>query len=323
MKCQNCGKELNDDFQLCPYCGSAVESADNRQTEQTDTSTFGNTYNYGTQKQTTQYQPNSQNQKKNGVIGVLALVFGIIGMLSSCAVVGILPAIIGVIFGIIGIATKSRKGMSIAGLVCGCIGVFIFVIAFSLMGDSDSSNSSNVEESTQIVSEIESESENGIDTKNDSKDDSKSESTEKKKDKDDKKESSKPKKEKSEKAIRKEFIDSCEELNYKKIARNPDDYIGKNFKVNVQISSISEETWLTDSYMKAYTDDGSGYYFDKMIYIFDDQDENSSYYLKVLEDDVITVYGTFEGMEDTKNYLNGETSKDIALHMKYAKLISE
>lgn len=293
-----------------------MESADNRQTEQTYQSTAGNTYNYGTQQQTTQYQPNSQNQKKNGVIGVLALVFGIIGMLSSCAVVGILPAIIGIIFGIIGIATKNRKGMSIAGLVCGCIGVFIFVIAFSLMGDSDSSNSSNVEESTQIVSEIESQSEKEIDTKEDSKEDSKQETTEKKEDKEDKKE-------KSEKAIRKEFIDSCEELNYKKIARNPDDYIGKNFKVNVQIFSVSEETWLTDSYMKAYTSDEDGYYWGDMIYIFDDQDENSSYYLKVLEDDIITVYGTFEGMEDTKNYLSGETSKDIALHMKYAKLISE
>lgn len=323
MKCKNCGKELNDDFQLCPYCGSAVNSADSQQTEQTYTSHAGNTYNYGTQQQQAQYHQNSKNQTKNGVIGVLALVFGIIGMLSSCAVVGILPAIIGVIFGIIGISSKNRKGMSIAGLVCGCIGVFIFVIAFSLMGDSDSSNSSNVEESTQIVSEIGSESENGIDTKNDSKDDSKSESTEKKKDKEDKKESSKPKKEKSEKAIRKEFIDSCEELNYKKIARNPDDYIGKNFKVNVQIFSVSEETWLTDSYMKAYTSDEDGYYWGDMIYIFDDQDENSSYYLKVLEDDIITVYGTFEGMEDTKNYLSGETSKDIALHMKYAKLISE
>ena len=44
MKCQNCGKELNDDFQLCPYCGSAVESDDNRQTEQTNTYHTGNTY---------------------------------------------------------------------------------------------------------------------------------------------------------------------------------------------------------------------------------------------------------------------------------------
>ena len=75
--------------------------------------------------------------------------------------------------------------------------------------------------------------------------------------------------------------------------------------------------------MKAFTDDGSGTYWDHMIYIFDDQDEDSADYLHVLEDDVITVYGTFEGMEDTRNYLNDETSQDVALHMKYAKLIKE
>ena len=60
-----------------------------------------------------------------------------------------------------------------------------------------------------------------------------------------------------------------------------------------------------------------------MLYIFDDQDENSSYYVNDLEDDAITVYGTFEGMVESKNALNGEKSDDIALHMKYAELISE
>lgn len=83
------------------------------------------------------------------------------------------------------------------------------------------------------------------------------------------------------------------------------------------------DSMFSDAYMKAYTDDGSGYYFDKMIYVFDEQDENSKYYVNVLENDIITVYGTFEGMEDTTNMLNGEKSKDVALHMKYAKLISE
>ena len=66
-----------------------------------------------------------------------------------------------------------------------------------------------------------------------------------------------------------------------------------------------------------------GTYFDKMIYVFDEQDENSPDYVNVLENDIITVYGTFEGMEETKNVLNGEKSKDVALHMKYAKLVSE
>ena len=46
-------------------------------------------------------------------------------------------------------------------------------------------------------------------------------------------------------------------------------------------------------------------------------------YVHVLEDDTITVYGTFEGMEDSTNFLNGEKSKGIALHVKYAKLVEE
>ena len=125
------------------------------------------------------------------------------------------------------------------------------------------------------------------------------------------------------KDLEKEFKKSCQKFNYKKIARNPDDYIGQNFKVTVQIYSISEGGLFTQAYMKAYTDDGSGTYFDNMIYIFDDQDKNSDSYVHVLEDDVITVYGTFEGMEDSTNFLNGDKSKDIALHMKYVKLIME
>ena len=36
--------------------------------------------------------------------------------------------------------------------------------------------------------------------------------------------------------------------------------------------------------MKAFTDDGSDTYWDHMIYIFDDQDEDSDSYLNVLEE---------------------------------------
>ena len=75
--------------------------------------------------------------------------------------------------------------------------------------------------------------------------------------------------------------------------------------------------------MKAFTADEYGNYFNKMIFIFDEQDKESSQYVNVLEDDIITVYGTFEEMIESKNMLNGEKSKEIALHMKYAELISE
>ncbi|MCI6243977.1 MAG: DUF4190 domain-containing protein [Agathobacter sp.] len=205
--------------------------------------------------------------------------------------------------GIIGIVKNNGRGMSIAGLVCGVVGV---IIAF-MMIDSDSTDVGETSgtQSTETVAEQRTEEQGNKSVETQMNEETKQDT------------------EKTGEKPRKEFIDSCQKFEYKKIARNPDDYIGQNFKVTVQIFSKSEDSLFTDAYMKAYTDDGSGTYFDKMIYVFDEQDENSPDYVNVLENDIITVYGTFEGMEETKNVLNGEKSKDVALHMKYAKLVSE
>lgn len=300
MICQTCGKQLNDDFQVCPYCGSPIVRNTNMNPHQQQPAQQmyqSGSYSYGNG----QYV---QQQKKSEVLGILALIFGIVGMILSCLYIGILPAIAGIVLGIIGIAKNSGKGRSIAGLVCGIIGI---IIVFGMLSSDDTSTTTDT---TKPISGTESLTEEKKDTQtitDEKPENPESENTNDSAAKDD----------------RKAFIGSCEKFNYKKIARNPDDYIGKNFKVTVQIYSKSEGGLFTESYMKAYTDDGSGTYFDKMIYIFDEQDTNDSNYVNVLENDIITVYGTFEGMEESKNMLNGEKSKDIALHMKYVKLVSE
>lgn len=323
MICQKCGKELDDEFQVCPYCGSPIQKDVNNQ--QNTSYNYGNqqmpqsgSYSYGNQANY------AQQPKKKNTIGILSLILGIAGMLLSCVIVGIVPAIAAVVLGIIGISKNNGKGQSIAGIVCGVIGTIIFVIMMSVVGSTDTGSVADTQLQTEIIAESQKESQS-------QSDDNKPTET---KDKDEPKEDTEQSEsveqkpadvpaEKTEKQIRKEFIDSCQKFDYKKIARNPDDYIGQNFKVTVQIFSKSEGGLFTQSYMKAYTDDGSGTYFDKMIYVFDEQDENSKYYVNVLENDIITVYGTFDGMEETKNMLNGEKSKDVALHMKYAKLVSE
>ena len=305
MICQKCGKELNNDFQICPYCGSAIQSTvNNHQFQQNQQNTY---YNYGNQQmpQSGSYrygnQANyAQHPKKKNTIGILSLILGIAGMLLSCVIVGIVPSIAAVVLGIIGIVKNNGKGQSIAGIVCGIIGILIFLFALIISGTTDTGSVADAQKQTEAAEKQQKESS-----------DSKYSESEKKDTK------------KSEEQMQKEFIDSCQEFDYKKIARNPDDYIGQNFKVTVQIYSKSEGGLFTESYMKAYTDDGSGTYFDKMIYVFDEQNDSSASHVNVLENDIITVYGTFEGMEDTTNMLNGEKSKDVALHMKYAKLISE
>ena len=299
MICQKCGKELNENFQVCPYCGSPIQqdvniqqnasyNYGNHQMQQSGSYSYGNQANY------------AQQPKKKNTIGILSLILGIAGMLLSCVIVGIVPAIASVVLGIIGIVKNNGKGQSIAGIVCGIIGILIFLFALIISGTTDTGSVADTQQQTEAVSGQMKEP-----------NDSKSSESEKKDTK------------KSEEQMQKEFIDSCQEFDYKKIARNPDDYIGQNFKVTVQIYSKSEGGLFTESYMKAYTDDGSGTYFDKMIYVFDEQNDSSASHVNVLENDIITVYGTFEGMEDTTNMLNGEKSKDVALHMKYAKLISE
>lgn len=307
MICQKCGKELDNEFRVCPYCGNLLQPVvENQQIQQSQQS---GTYSVGNQPQSGEYHYGNQSQYaasqtgKTSTIGILALILGITGLLLSCFPVGIFPAIAGIVLGIIGIVKNNGRGMSIAGLVCGVVGV---IIAFTMI-DSDSTDVGETSgtQSTETVAEQRTEEQGNKSVETQMNEETKQDT------------------EKTGEKPRKEFIDSCQKFEYKKIARNPDDYIGQNFKVTVQIFSKSEDSLFTDAYMKAYTDDGSGTYFDKMIYVFDEQDENSPDYVNVLENDIITVYGTFEGMEETKNVLNGEKSKDVALHMKYAKLVSE
>ena len=119
-----------------------------------------------------------------------------------------------------------------------------------------------------------------------------------------------------------EYKAECEDLDYKAVMRNPDDYIGKKFKVTVEIFSASEN-WDNGVYYKAYADDGSGTYFNDMIWIFDKRDPESDGYVKILEDDIVKFYGEFNGLQETENKLNGEKGEDVALDVYYADLIQE
>ena len=119
-----------------------------------------------------------------------------------------------------------------------------------------------------------------------------------------------------------EYKAQCQEVNYNDVMRSPDQYVGQKFKITVQIFSASSK-WTTGTYYKAYTDNGSGSYFDKMVWIFDKRDENADGYTKVLEGDTVTFYGEFNGLQETKNALNGEKGEDFALDAYYVDIIQE
>lgn len=129
----------------------------------------------------------------------------------------------------------------------------------------------------------------------------------------------------------KKFKKSCKELNYKKVMRNPSKYEGKNFYTTVRINeAVTGKTFLPgraycNGYLTYYDSDYQEYLdnYDRYIFLFDYQDTKRKSYVKMLEDDIVKVYGTFTGLSSSKNALTWETSDTMALDIKYVKLIQE
>ena len=141
-----------------------------------------------------------------------------------------------------------------------------------------------------------------------------------------------------------DFIATCTELKYKDIARNPDDYVGQNFYFTCTVSSVRQGTLFAgfQKYYITYEFDIDTVYdkmndygwsfedamylgknYDVCVWLLDNRSESDPDYMKILEDDIITVYGTFTGMTETSNSFTHETGEEVSLDIKYVELIHE
>ena len=79
---------------------------------------------------------NGAPEKGSKVFGIISLICGILGLLCSCCGwLGIVVAVAGVVLGIISIKKEEdAKGMAIAGIVCGGIGLVIAIIVLVSLG---------------------------------------------------------------------------------------------------------------------------------------------------------------------------------------------
>lgn len=119
-----------------------------------------------------------------------------------------------------------------------------------------------------------------------------------------------------------EYKAQCQELNYNDVMRNPDQYKGQKFKITVQIYTASEKI-SSGRYFKTFTDDGSGAYFDKLVWVIDKRDDKADSYVKLLEGDTVTFYGEFDGLQKSKNAISDEKTEDLALNAYYADIVKE
>lgn len=119
-----------------------------------------------------------------------------------------------------------------------------------------------------------------------------------------------------------DYKTECQTVDYKELCRYPEKYEGTKIVVKVKVSQIidanfsgSEKAWRT------YTDNsGYGFYADDEYYMLDKRGGDA---VKILDDDIITVYGEFTGLEKITRALTSTTDELPCIEVKYADLVDE
>lgn len=117
-----------------------------------------------------------------------------------------------------------------------------------------------------------------------------------------------------------EYIERCVEVDYKDLCRYPDKYSHQRIKVKVKIQQVMDSSLFSSE--KAYrvmTDnDGYGLYLDDEYYVIDERESGS---VKLLEDDIVMIYGKFGGMKKVTRALTWTTDEVPSIEMKYAEIV--
>ena len=113
-----------------------------------------------------------------------------------------------------------------------------------------------------------------------------------------------------------EFIASCQTIAYKVLARNPDTFKGQNFTFTGEVKQVVEysESDIVDIRINV-TVDKYGYY-DDTIFCQVSLPTGSS---RILEDDIITIYGRCCGLVSYENVL-GSTVSLPGIYIEYYQI---
>ena len=129
MNCPNCNTIVDENDNICINCGSSLRPINNP----------GEINN-----QPTASAPSAPSIPKNNGMAIASMVLGIVAIpLICCRLVGIVPAILAIVFGFLSkkkIAESNGleigKGMSLAGIILGfvTVGICAIIIVISIIG---------------------------------------------------------------------------------------------------------------------------------------------------------------------------------------------
>lgn len=292
MKCLECGNEVSDKAETCPHCGYKVPK--------------NNFQNDGFVVNMNNSSYNVEKKKGSDASAYIGLGLSILSLLFGCCngYIGIIISILSIVLAYRSYKKTNNKSNLTTIIIIAVIAIVVALFSIGSGGNKDDKEVANtVVPTTQQTTETP----------------KVAEETEKPKKKKQEQTPKPTKKPKTAKQIKKEYIASCKEYSYKDVLRNPNDYVGKKVKVRLKISSVHEEGVLNDTkYYFAYSESEYGWYGD-MYAVFDKRTSDD---LKLLEDDIIEVYGEIAEPEETVSLIVN-SSEVFAIDMKYVKLLDE
>lgn len=285
MYCQKCGTHTDGKF--CPNCGAPTQE------EKAEATLNGQPLN------ATPPEPPKKQKKRIPTWGIIAIVMAVICLLlfaisqelsMSLGVTAVIGGIVYIIMLIIS-AIKKRGIKPYAICLAACFVLFAIGIA-TPSSNSPDSEASNTSPDAPAVASVKNE------TKTETNAETKAHATEKKNNG-----PTEPYEDPLEK-LEKIYKENCSKVSYKEIARNPDKYTGKQVKFTGEVSQVIESAWGTGvTLLVNVTKDEYGLY-DDTIYV--DYTPKSSGEERILEDDIITIYGDFEGLTSYTSVLGAK-----------------
>lgn len=118
------------------------------------------------------------------------------------------------------------------------------------------------------------------------------------------------------------YKELCAEVDYKDLCRYPDKYSHQRIKVKVKIQQVMDSSLFSSekAYRMMTDNDGYGLYLDDEYYVIDERDSGA---VKLLEDDIVVIYGKFGGMKKVTRALTWTTDEVPSIEMKYAEIVKE
>jgi lipopolysaccharide export LptBFGC system permease protein LptF len=126
--CPNCGTKIEGELRICPFCGDALQTeqvVSIPQQQSIPSYLSIPSYNQYPSQTPIMIHPT----KKSNALGIVALVFSLLGLL----ILPIVGSIVAIITGSIGRSKDNSPGLATAGLVIGIIGLIFWVIGITFI----------------------------------------------------------------------------------------------------------------------------------------------------------------------------------------------